>query len=450
MGSIEETGEDLGHTMIVPAVILHLIIATPCLAGKIRSSSSPPGQCRTNSDCNKWSPYCSDFGYCQWTDKFGDHPHEDDDTNLVEKTTYAETEYPDVFDVVTSASAYDEDSDADYDYETYPDYNQYYDIDDDFDNLINKSDSTTPTVTNNPVSSTTEFLIDVTERTAQTDIYETYSDYYQYYDDDDDALDFDNLINKSDSTTPTATNNPASSTTQFLNDVTERTAQTDTYETYPDYYQYYYNDDDNELDFNKSDSTTPTATNNPVSSVTEFLVDFTESTAPTERYVAPIDEDEMIESKGTLTQNDFTTPMDSPFQTIETFMKPEVKSENIKPIKAQLLEQFNISLHLLPPPVKPVQNVVTNAESSVDRNDIILSIDNHINLQETLHTSVENEVPSDVSELFSELTTTTNSPTLKPTKLTKEESKSFNSSNPAHISDVDVVQSSPIVTKEKA
>ena len=151
----------------------------------------------------------------------------------------------------------------------------------------------------------------------------------------------------------------------------------------------------------------------------------------------------MIESKGTLTQNDFTTPMDSPFQTIETFMKPEVKSENIKPIEAQLLEQFNISLHLLPPPVKPIQNVVTNTESSVDRN-------NHINLQETLHSSAENEPPSDVSELFSELTTTTNSPTLKPKKVTKEETKSFNSSNPAHISDVDEVLSSPDVTKEKA
>ena len=117
-----------------------------------RSSSSTPGQCRTNSDCNKWSPYCSDFGFCQWTDKFGDHPHEDD-TNLVVETTYAETEYPDVFDVVTSASAYHEDSDADYDYKT---YYQYYENTLDFDNHKNKSDSTTPIATNNPVSSTTE------------------------------------------------------------------------------------------------------------------------------------------------------------------------------------------------------------------------------------------------------------------------------------------------------
>ena len=31
-----------------------------------------PGECVTNGDCVSWAPYCSEFGFCQTSDKYGD------------------------------------------------------------------------------------------------------------------------------------------------------------------------------------------------------------------------------------------------------------------------------------------------------------------------------------------------------------------------------------------
>merc|ERR1711892_264014 len=191
---VEETREDLGHNMIVPSVVLSLLLAPLSKAGKIRSPSSPPGECQTNYDCSEWAPYCSDFGFCQWTDKFGDHPgdsggqEEEVEDEDKEDEDY---EYPDVFDVVTAVY---EAVDRSVDYETYSDYYEYINYDQ---RIFNSVDSVSETQTGplqeDVISTTTKSfpkLQGSNDPNAEEDyLSEEYLHYYQYYDNDDEVLD---------------------------------------------------------------------------------------------------------------------------------------------------------------------------------------------------------------------------------------------------------------------
>jgi len=101
--------------MIVSVVVFQSLFDVILSITTRRIPAIPLGQCRSNADCNEGSPHCSDFGYCQWTDRFGSHPVEK--TSRVPKQARDDTDYLDYAD-------YDE-------YYQYQD-NNYYDTSNDY------------------------------------------------------------------------------------------------------------------------------------------------------------------------------------------------------------------------------------------------------------------------------------------------------------------------------
>ena len=87
-------------------------------------SAATPGGCKTNSDCDKWAPFCSDFGFCQWTEKFGSHPDDGSNKDLKDSSRIdQEADYADVLGFVkTGLTEVEVDDTNDYSYSEY-----YYD-----------------------------------------------------------------------------------------------------------------------------------------------------------------------------------------------------------------------------------------------------------------------------------------------------------------------------------
>merc|ERR1711997_917654 len=100
----DTTREDL--TMIVPVVFTGLLLVDDCLAGLMRPRvRDGDGECRSNEDCrDSWAPFCSEFGYCRTSDRYGTRHSQD-----VSSLEYQYEDYQDYED-------YEEDYEEDYYY----------------------------------------------------------------------------------------------------------------------------------------------------------------------------------------------------------------------------------------------------------------------------------------------------------------------------------------------